>query len=89
MTIPPELDFSQVKSDKLVDSNLPEWVMLEGCQGTDELFEITLTDVLNPTEEVATSQFSIIVLNSQMQEIQGIDTITLPAETFEFPSGKV
>jgi hypothetical protein len=66
--------------------------MLEGCefdptQGVSDnyeqdKFEFTFKNVQNPYEEVDTSKFSINILNSQMKELTGVDTLFLPAETF-------
>ena len=88
MTIPPELDFSQVDLNdistrgmlvnaegqmitKVSDSDIPSWVMLEGCQYTgdsenfeQDLFEFTFKNVKNPSEEIATSEFSVNVFDS-------------------------
>ena len=43
--------------------DLPNWVMVEACKGPEALVEFTLKNVRNPIDEVATSQFSIVVLN--------------------------
>lgn len=77
---------------KVYESNLPDWVMLEGCeydptQGVSELYKqdefvFTFKNVLNPRDEVDTSKFSINILNSEKKELTGIDTLFLPSTTF-------